>query len=102
MGVTDGGDARESSESSSSLVDSIMLWVLSLGLAALFTGSTLDSRHKKDIASLKAENEALKSEYVLQNRNVVGGDVNDLFYETSFGRAYLAIDGRPVGEYFAR
>ena len=100
MGVADGGEARESA--TNLLLDIIFFGATFVVLGIGITGLVLDSRHKEEIKSIEAGMEALKSEYVLRNRNVIGGDANDLFYETPLGRAYLAVDGEPVGEYFAR
>ena len=57
---------------------------------------------KKELAKIELEKERIRAGYFLQNRNVIGQDTNDLFYETSNGRAYLKIDGKPVEEYFQR
>ena len=84
------------------LWNTILLMVFSAAIGTGITGTVLSARHEKKMKSLEAENEALKAGYVLQNRNTIGGDANDSFYETNYGRAYLAIDGKPVEEYFSR
>ncbi|MAG27568.1 hypothetical protein CMI47_18700 [Candidatus Pacearchaeota archaeon] len=38
----------------------------------------------------------------IQERNVIGGPEAERFYDTSAGRVYLEVDGKPVGEYFPR
>ena len=45
------------------------------------------------------ESKRVKTEYVLQERNVVGGEKPEKFYEIGGKRVYLEIDGQSVEQY---
>jgi len=55
---------------------------------------------QKAIKREELEKAKIERGLVIQERNVIGSDISDKFYEIDGKQVYLEIDGKPIEQYF--